>query len=177
VYRLLGLNPEDVHSDVHALAAGDQPPAEPVTVAVAGPEHRGRVIPPAPTQAKKPAESIVLDMRRVRARLRETEHLEVLLGGILGDDEPAPSMATPQCQTGESIAGLDSAHSAFLRKLAEHDELDREHLEDYAAECSLLPDGALDAINDAALEMCDECVCEGDEVIEINRDVLEEMLS
>ena len=40
----------------------------------------------------------------------------------------------------------------------------------------LLPDGALDTINDAALELCDEMLCEGDQVLTLNQEVLKEML-
>jgi hypothetical protein len=40
----------------------------------------------------------------------------------------------------------------------------------------LLPDGALETLNEAAFEAVGEPVCEGSDPIEINRDAIEEML-
>ena len=55
--------------------------------------------------------------------------------------------------------------------------MDRARFEELCAKHSLLPDGALDTINEAALGHCDESVCEGAEVLQIDRDVLKEMLA
>jgi TerB-C domain len=38
-------------------------------------------------------------------------------------------------------------------------------------------DGALEVINDAAFDRCDEAVIEGDDPFEVNSDVLQELLA
>jgi hypothetical protein len=76
------------------------------------------------------------------------------------------------------VCGLDGAHTALLRQLREHPELGRVEFQELAAAHSLLPDGAIDALNEAALGLCDELVCETDEDgIRISLDVLKEMLA
>jgi hypothetical protein len=52
----------------------------------------------------------------------------------------------------------------------------RADVEDLAATRGLLPDGALDAINEAALDLSGEPLCEGADPILINSYALEEML-
>lgn len=155
IYGLLGLEAQTVYSDVHALASAEAPPAvEPVTV--------------------RPAEGIALDLRKVQAKLAETEQVSSLLEDIFRDEEaPAP----PPVEEGAAapIAGLDSAHAALLRRLAEKDAWPRMEVERLAAELGLLPDGALEVINEAAFERCGAPLLEGDEMIEIDRQVLEEI--
>jgi hypothetical protein len=75
-------------------------------------------------------------------------------------------------EIGECIAGLDTATSAFLRYVSSKPAWSREELEIFAAERSLLLDGSIEAINDAAFEVCDEAALEGDNPIEINTAVL-----
>jgi hypothetical protein len=40
----------------------------------------------------------------------------------------------------------------------------------------LLPDGALDFINDAAYEICDEPLCDGDDPILVEMEVVKEIV-
>ena len=46
-----------------------------------------------------------------------------------------------------------------------------------AASLGLLPDGALDTINDAAFEVCDGLICDGDDPISVDAELAKEMLS
>jgi hypothetical protein len=46
-----------------------------------------------------------------------------------------------------------------------------------ASELRVLPDGALDALNDAAFEKCNEPLCEGDDPITFNPRAMEALLS
>ena len=180
VYRLLGLDENQVHTDIHALMSESHPPAtEPVTVTEGDGVERGFAIPSAPPNGKSTAPRISLDMGAIQGKIAETAKVAQLLSSIFEEDDecsPPASLAAP-CSNAACVCGLDAAHSALLRGLQQHDSLDRARFEELAAEHSLLPDGALDTINDAALEHCDECVCEGDEVICIDSDVLKEMLA
>jgi hypothetical protein len=65
----------------------------------------------------------------------------------------------------------------MLHALAGRGQLDRNEFDDLAAHHGLLPDGALDTLNEAALEASDEPLIEGDETLTINAYALEELYS
>jgi uncharacterized tellurite resistance protein B-like protein len=176
IYPLLGLEAQSVYSDVHALASAEAPPAaEPVTVRPAGPGPAGFPIPPAPRPA-----GIRLDPRKIQAKLAESEDVAGLLEGIFAADEepaPAPKAAAAEPAGPPPVAGLDAVHSSFLRRLAAKGAWERVEVERLAAEFGLLPDGALELINEAAFERCGVPLLEGDETLEVDGQVLEEILA
>ncbi len=184
IYPLLGLEAQAVYSDVHALASAEAPPlpaaTEPVTVRPAGPAPAGFPIPP--PKAARPASGITLDPRKVQAKLAETEAIAGVLEGIFSEEEEKPVRAAVSPPAGPvagppPLAGLDPPHSAFLRRLAEKASWERMELEKLAGELGLMPDGALEIINESAFERCGAPLVEGDETLEIDSQVLEEMLA
>jgi len=62
-----------------------------------------------------------------------------------------------------------------LRRLARKGAWERIEVERLAAEFGLMPDGALEVINEAAFERCGAPLLEGDETIEVDGQILEEM--
>ena len=89
--------------------------------------------------------------------------------------------AVPSSQGSAAIAqsqaaGLDAAHNALLSRLRGRLSWPRDDFTRAAAELGLLPDGALETLNEAAFEAVGEPVCEGSDPIEINHDAIEEML-
>jgi len=74
-----------------------------------------------------------------------------------------------------NIAGLDSEQSAFVRVLISKPSWTREELEVKAAENKLMLDGALDSINDAFYKIHNQPLFEGEDVIDINHEVLKEI--
>ena len=185
IYPLLGLEAQAVYSDVHALASAEAPPlpaaTEPVTVRPAGPAPAGFPLPP--PKAARPASGITLDPRKVQAKLAETEAIAGVLEGIFSEEEEKPARTAIVQPTGPvavglpPLAGLDQPHSAFLRRLAEKTAWERMEVERLAGELGLLPDGALEIINESAFERCGAPLVEGDETLEIDTQVLEEMLA
>jgi uncharacterized tellurite resistance protein B-like protein len=169
IYRLLGLESDLVFSHVHALSTA--PATEPVTIRPAEPSEGARAIPRPPSVERE----FTLDMEAIAAKLDETAAVAALLGDVFADDEAEPAVASPP--KGEAVAGLDPLHSAFLRALVERSTWDRNEMEELAARIGVLPDGAIDLVNDAALEKVGDPLCEGEETIQIDRQVLEELLS
>lgn len=169
IYRLLGLEADVVFSHVHALST--TPATEPVTIRPAGPSEGGRTIPPQPSVERE----FTLDMEAIAAKLDETAAVAALLGDVFADVEAGPAVAPPP--KAEAVAGLDPLHSAFLRALVERPAWDRNEIEELAGRIGVLPDGAIDLVNDAALEKVGEVLCEGEEMIEVDHHVLEELLS
>jgi uncharacterized tellurite resistance protein B-like protein len=179
VYPLLGLETQALYSDMHQLMSAQRAPAtEPVPVRPAE-LPQGFAI-PRPAQHEKAASPLVeLDLDKVRAKLAETERVSSLLGQIFVDDEeaaPTPPPAAPPAPDDYTLAGLDSAHSALLLHLSRSATWERAQVERLADAIGLLPDGALEVINEAAFTTCGAPLLEGDEIIEIDQEVLQEML-
>ncbi|MCB9373153.1 MAG: TerB N-terminal domain-containing protein [Microthrixaceae bacterium] len=182
VYRLLCLDEADVYRTVHALASGD---AGPPTVRPA--EHEKRwSIPAAPTidDIESPVVAVRLDPEIVAARLAETATVTALLADIFTDDEPETDSAShPAAEASVvddadvvPIEGLDGAHSALAHRLRSQSSWDRSEAGEIAASLGLpLLDGALDRINEAALDLCGDPLVEGDDPLEINHYAVEEL--
>lgn len=78
---------------------------------------------------------------------------------------------------GPIIAGLDGTHSELLRAFAGGPSWTRGEWEALCASDELLPEGALDTLNEAALDRCGEPLAEGDDPIELTPQVLQELLA
>lgn len=182
IYSTLELDPEDVYRDIHALA-GKPPAVEPVTVRLGTPSHAGYAIPSrsqSDVTATAAEVGFELDMSIVSARLRDTAEVESLLSGIFAEEEQAPpevEAASHSTGQADTVAGLDLPHTSLLRALQGTSQLERQRLEALAEANGLLPDGAIEVLNETAFETCDGPLLEGDDPIEIDTDVLAEMLA
>jgi hypothetical protein len=105
-----------------------------------------------------------LDLDRVKAKLAESEAVFGVLKDIF-TAEPETRPVTPA--TAEGLWGLDPAHSALVRRLVCKPSWSRPEFEEIAGGLRLLPDGALETINDAAFEARGETLVEGDDVLEV----------
>ncbi|MGB7413760.1 MAG: TerB N-terminal domain-containing protein [Thermosynechococcaceae cyanobacterium] len=152
LYPLLGFEAEQVYQHLHST---DPIALQPTVSAVE------------PDPADAPAVGLNLDL--IQRRQDESQTVSAMLADIFVEPEvptPAPTKL-----------GLDAAHSTFLLTLAQQPHWHREDLERVAAELNLLLDGALENINEIAFEQCDEALIEGEEPLEINSDILEELLA
>ncbi|HEY8502296.1 MAG TPA: tellurite resistance TerB C-terminal domain-containing protein, partial [Solirubrobacterales bacterium] len=167
VFRLLDLDPDSVYSEAHAAAAGG----------AAAAVERITVDPGEAPMAKE--NQGALDRSLIEARVEETARVSSMLAGIFDseeDTEAGTDTRSPH-QESEGSNGLDSDQMVFARELAAQTSWARVEVEELAAERDLLVDGALEVINNAAFEHCDAPFSEGDDPIEINREVAKEMLS
>jgi uncharacterized tellurite resistance protein B-like protein len=185
VFKLLGLDPASVYSRVHAATTVGRPASAataPVTVRPATPGAPGYAVPPrsVPDEAgtRGGRRGVVqLDEAAIAAKLAETAAVSALLGSIFADDEPTPAPITAAAASGPSVAGLDAPHSTLLRALAARMSWPRAELEAQCETLALLPDGALDTLNEAAYEAVGDPLVFGDDPIDIDPDVAQEMLA
>jgi hypothetical protein len=168
-FSALGLAPAGVYSLIHERtmhAAGDL-----VTVRPAGERVQGEAIPPPPAtesdQAVGEPAHVVLDPTVIEARRRDTARAAALLGEVFADEE---TEVVPQAEE------LSSVNATLLRQLSARPTWTRQEFDSLAESLGVLPNGALESLNDAAFETCGESVIEGDDVLEINNDVLQELL-
>ncbi|MEU4223251.1 TerB N-terminal domain-containing protein [Nonomuraea sp. NPDC026600] len=110
------------------------------------------------------------------ARLAETAQVGIMLDSLLAGEEPLPVPAPPPEVT--PVAGLDGRHSGLVRALAAVDEphIGRGQFEILADAWNLLPEGAIDRVNEAAYETVGDPLLDGDDPILVDRRVLGEML-
>jgi uncharacterized tellurite resistance protein B-like protein len=173
IYPMLGLAPDDVYSHVHAMTAGGPADvvdsAEPVTV-IPVQSVQGFAIPARPSQAP----TVHLNMATVEAKLAQSAKISAILDDIFTEDEPAPQVAVlPTPETGK----LSTGYATLLRRLTERPAWSRSEFDSLAGELGLLPDGALDTINEASLDRLDITVIEGDDPITVDRDAAKELLT
>lgn len=155
-YRALGLDTERVHADLHHASLGQARPAT------------GKV-----------GSAAVLDADAIAAKLAETAQVQAMLGQIFSgadeltsaSDQPAASDApAPQHVSDEAgFDGLDSDHTALLASVLSNPE-DTMERADFDAACEalgLLPDGALELLNEVAFTRADEALLEGDDTLYI----------
>ncbi|MGN7741520.1 TerB N-terminal domain-containing protein [Pseudomonas sp. 22526] len=178
VYKSLALDPQFVYSDLHSAAIR---PSQTVATTITAANNTT-----VDEHPQKAGAGFVLDMEKVARLQQETAEVSALLANVFSD-EPAPELGTSQqsevIQEPEETAieqhvtvhGLDVEHSAFLRLLISRTEWSRAELEDAATDMELMLDGALEQINDTAFELFNMPVTEGDDPIEINPDILDEL--
>jgi hypothetical protein len=182
LYALLGIDASTLYSQLHrATAAAEQ---QPRGVPGDAPLSVGHVR--APPRAKSPGGSR-LDAVRVAALQAESERVTALLSKVFAEQEhlsSAPSVQGPAVVPAENVEpefadreprllGLDPEHSAFLRVLLTRPSWSRLEVGDVAADMELMLDGALERVNEAALDAFEQRIAEGDDPIEIARELLE----
>ena len=170
IYKMLGLDVQSLYSHAHSAATA------PVTIETGSFDHKAFSIPTASQEKSSP--TVDLNMESIKVKLAETAAVTALLNDIFIEDETKLPV-TEQVQSDEvvpGIAGLDAEHSAFARVLAEQLSWSRSDLEALAGGEGLLLDGALDSINDAAIEAYGSPLFEGDDPLEVDPTIAKEIL-
>lgn len=170
LYDLVGLSAADLYADIHAALATDE---EPVAVDRSVTPPKGFAIPTKPAAATT---ATGIDMDRVRLKIAETREVSTLLSSIFTEEEAQPA-AAPRVAQANTVGTLDAAHSELLRRLAERESWPRDEVERLAGELALLPDGALETINDYAYAAADQPFWEDDDPVAINSTVAMELIA
>jgi hypothetical protein len=156
-FRLLRLNPESVFSATHARAT------EPALVSQPRPMPSRFPIPNPPQSRTSP--NVAVDMAKVAALNSESERVSALLQEIfVAEDQPVPSVPTAK----ENALGLDDPHSQFLARILKNDRWRSADLASVAAECQVLVNGAIDALNNLALDRYGDLLLGGDDPLSLN---------
>lgn len=164
LYKALGYSKDDVYAALHR---GSVIIDEPVVVSLEVPAT-GTPIPKKPTVAD---ESVVrIDEARLQRLRQETSAVSALLAGIFVEEEaPSPSSAhsAAAAPPKASFKGLDGAHGDLLLAVIEAGSIDRAAFEERARTLRLLPEGAIETINEWGFETFDEPILEGEDPISI----------
>lgn len=166
VYKALQLDAQLLYSDLHIAASG-----QPASASVAASTVQ---------QATQTGSGggFVLDQDRIAELQKETEQVSKLLAQVFVDEqeiEPEAPAAEEDVSGNTTLWNLDAEHSAFLRLLVSRSEWSRDELEAVASDMELMLDGALEHVNDAAFDLFDMPVTEGEEPVEINPEIMEKL--
>ena len=185
-YQLIGLAPGLAYRRLHqhgiepggAESPGPGlPPADgPIVVRRPRADPSGHPLPGARTDA--PAE-VQLSQEVITRKMIETAAVSTLLAGIFTEEEPAPgALPVARDEPGQGRPrGLDQAHSRLLGELATRPLWSRADFAELAARYGVMPSGAMDVINEAAMETAGEPVVEGDDELTVNDDAVRELLA
>ena len=174
LYRILGIEADDVYRDLHALAAAD----EPVTVfrpTSAEPEYAV----PAPQAANPAADSapIVLDQERVAAIMADTTEVSNVLHAVFADEADDSPEERPEAADADDgsdrFAGLDARHRGLTEELLRQPSWTPQDFEKLTRQFRLMPAGALETINEWAFERYETGLIDDGERISVNREILD----
>lgn len=146
LYRALGLSTDDVYGAIHRFSPDGHTPARPISSSTGEPT----------------ASNVAVDPERLRKLRQETQEVSRLLSDIFVEDsvDEPPKTAAVEAS---AYAGLDQAHAALLEAIDEADgELSRSAYDEVARRLGLLPDGAIETLNDWAFDRFDELLIETD---------------
>lgn len=165
IYKALEVDFQAVYSDLHIAAA------------TLSSLQAKTPVEPEPTKVN---DGFALDMARVEALQRETAQVTALLSSVFAEESTASvevceEREETQPTTTTNLLGLDTEHTLFLRLLLTRPCWPRQDLADAAADMELMLDGALERINEASFERFDEALIEGDDPVEMSRDVVEKI--
>ena len=151
IYRLLGLDAADVYSDLHSHTVGDG-------VAIVKPGSKEpqdfEILPDGESQAR-----FELDSQRIDSVLNDTIQVSKVLGEIFANDDQTLE-TEPSHDSDELLPGLHSQFALLALELIQRDHWQGEEFAQLAGRFDLMPDGALEILNEWAFEQFDEPLIE-----------------
>ena len=169
LYTALGLETGGIYSALHSLTSAD----DPVTVMPPAEGQPGFAIPPRP-DSESP---LSLDADRVAAVMTNTARVSALLNEIFQDEEPEEEPTEDHGQADSEFGGLDEKHAAFLGELISRLHWDEDEYRTLARQFRLLPEGAMETVNEWSHERFGDLLIEEDNGFLINSEVKDEILA
>ncbi len=176
IYGLLGLEPESIHSDIHRLQTRMTGQPAPVSVG-SGPAAPGFIIPLPPDKEKKTGSAIRLDSAIVAETLKNTAMVQQMLADVFVEEEPEPKQTVTGGHSVKSVQGLDDEHSELFHQVITNSRWGRAEFDEACDRLGLMPDGAIETINEAAFVLLEEPVLDGDDPLDVNQQIAKEMLA
>ena len=176
LHDALGVERRGLYAILHKGAANAAArAAQPVLVEQPSMPTTGFRIPPPPVQT--PSSEFAIDMARVNAILRQTREVAQVLAPIYEDDATStaqPAVEGPLVPGGSLFRGLGADHARLLGALCSEERWSRADYEAKARDFGLLPDGAIEAINEWAYDELGDELIEADDPLTINVALLRE---
>lgn len=159
IYKAMGLDKKDLFSNLHSISQSN-PSTHAANSDIASSEDG----------------EIELDMTRIAAISRDTAKASTLLASIFeeeDEDEITPEPVIEE-ETPSRYSGLDIKHAQLLQELLAKPQWPREEYEQLVSNLNLMPDGAIETINEWAFENLDDAIIEDDDPMSIYSELLNE---
>ena len=169
LYSAIGLKTDGIYSALHTLSSAD----DPVTVIPPAEGQPGFAIPPRPD----PENLLSLDADRVAAVMTNTARVSALLSEIFQGEEREEEPAEELGQAENEFGGLDEKHAAFLGELISRPHWGEEEYRKLARQFRLLPDGAMETVNEWSHERFGDLLIVEDDGYMINIEIKDEILA
>lgn len=178
LYTTLELDQSQLYGDLNNLGAID--PASPGDIGPVSVRHGdegrdGYAIPKSPKPEELPTERVfILDRDRIAAKMADTAQVASVLSDVFVEEEVQEIEPEEELdQADRPFNGLDKQHGAFLSEVLVREGWTREEFEKLARSFDLMADGAMETLNEWALDIFDETVIEDGDTISIHRGILE----
>lgn len=117
---------------------------------------------------------LCLDLNEIESKIKESTEVDKLLGEIFQEESNLENYVYPVVENKRTL--LDEDHLRFLYVLEEKEVWSRSELSSIAHTIGLMLNSALENINEVAIEACDEILTYGEDPIEIDIEILEQLL-
>jgi uncharacterized tellurite resistance protein B-like protein len=162
IYTMFGLDAATLYTRLHTVAAGSQ-------------DASSKVI--------KPGEAIQIDKVKVQKLIADSAAITAKLTVIFDKTEEveaeeqlrAEKAPSADGELAPTLLGLDKDHGELLATILERAQWTRAEFDDLCADRQLMPDGAIERINEAAYDKFDAPIIEGDDPLEINTQLLQQL--
>jgi tellurite resistance protein len=165
LHKTLGLPQDRVYSELHRANPGRD---EPVVISVEVREAGIAIPRETPPAAAELVSGIKIDAERLARTQKETAAVSDLLASIF-EEEAAPPDVEASRPTGNdelALEGLDKPHTELIEMLELRGSVARSEFDQHARAMKLLPDGAIERINDWSFDQFEEPLLEeGDEIL------------
>ncbi|MEE4379518.1 MAG: tellurite resistance TerB C-terminal domain-containing protein, partial [Candidatus Competibacteraceae bacterium] len=175
LYTTLGLDKEQVTSDIHAMAAK----SELVTVDLRDPETTFSI--PKPTTEVGVSKSFRLNEELIRIREEETRQVKGVLESIFADqaEDEVDIDSTPAMIAVRSnpLAALDEAHQHLFHCLLTRETWERSALHEICKEQGLMVDGAMEVLNEWAFDNANALLIDDGEPVYVDVNLAMEIIN
>lgn len=179
IFKLLGIDSStNFYSKMHQAAIA------PITVVPASSTGGGFAL-PAPSEKAATLETVKLDMSKVAALQADSEKVTSILSTIFSEEGACQdTVSSEQLSNDESqqkelavecLLGLPPDLSELVQTLLGKQTWNRTELEEIAEDRGLMLEGVLEQINEAAYDKFDQPFAEGEDIIEINQEIVKVM--
>lgn len=159
VYKAFGIDEKSLYSDIHNIQSS--------SYSTKSLESKTNI-----TKGK----SIALDKDIIKRTLEDTDEVQSLLTSIFDEDEVEEVVNTEVDRScNKNIFNLDNKHSDLVRKLIEHIKLDENEFTILCEQYNLMPQGAIENINEVIYENLEDDLIYQEGSIEINQNIIEEI--
>lgn len=175
LYRALGIDEREVFSELNAISARPiKPASQPVRVLARSAGRPGYKIPAPPAEKKESTrvQSVVLNLDRVKAITADTAAASRVLGRFFAQENEVADLDDEVegdgTGMGHQLDGLEIEHRSLAVELATRQKWSKDEYSQLASHFRLMPDGALETLNEWAYGKWNEPFLEEDQELVIN---------